>query len=126
MKRLAKHAHRKLGRLSDEKRAERESIVRQVEEELGDRIGRPSPARVALAKFKLARLREGLSLGDVSRKSGMNRGNLCRLESNVENVQRNTLARLADAIGYEVMVEFKRRKGRSTPRLPGRLTRLGQ
>ncbi len=108
-KRLAKNATRKIGRLSDGKRAELAGVVRQEEEELGHRVKRASPARVALAKFKLARLREGLSLADVSERTGMDRGNVSRLESSVDNVELNTLARLADAIGCDVVVEFKRR-----------------
>lgn len=108
-KRLAKDATRKIGRLPDARRAELAGVARQVEEELGGRVKRASPARVALAKLKLARLREGLSLADVSARTGMDRGNVSRLESSVENVEINTLARLADAIGYNVVVEFKRR-----------------
>ena len=57
-KRLAQDATRKVGRLSDDKRAELAGVVEQVEAELSDRIKRPSPARVALAKLKLARLVE--------------------------------------------------------------------
>ncbi len=108
-KRLAKNAARTFGRVPDDKRAELERIVEQAEEELGPRMKRPSPARVALAKLKLTRLREGLSLADVSDRTGVDRGNISRLESGVENVEINTLARLADAIGYDVVVEFKRR-----------------
>ena len=108
-KRLAKSATRKVGRLPDKKREELTRVIEQAEQELGPRIKRPSPARVALAKLKLARLREGLSLAEVSETAGVDRGNISRLESGVENVEINTLARLADAIGYDVVVEFKRR-----------------
>ncbi len=108
-KRLTETATRKVGRLRDEKRTELAEVIRQVEEEFRERIKDASPARVALAKLKLARLREGLSLADVSEKTGIDRGNISRLESGVENVEVNTLARLADAIGYDVVVEFKRR-----------------
>lgn len=108
-KRLAKNATRKIGRLPDKKREELARVVEQVEQELSPRMKRPSPARVALAKLKLARLREGLSLADVSGATGVDRGNISRLESGVENVEIDTLARLADAIGYDVVVEFKRR-----------------
>lgn len=108
-KRLSKNATRRIGRLPDEKRAVMARVAGQVEAELGDRVKRASPARVALAKLKLARLREGLSLADVSERTGMDRGNVSRLESSVDNVELNTLARLADAIGYDVVVEFRRR-----------------
>lgn len=110
-KRLAEQATRIAGRLSDAKRAELADVAAAVEEELRDRIKKPSPARIALAKLKLARLREGVSLGEVSEKTGIDRGNLSRLENNVENVEINTLVRLADAIGYDVLVDLKKRNG---------------
>ena len=108
-KRLAAHATRKVGRLSDEKRAELAKVAAQVEEELRDRIKKPSPAKSALAKLKLARLREGFSLGDVSERTGIERGNLSKLENNVDNVELNTLVRLADALGYDVVVDIRKR-----------------
>jgi DNA-binding Xre family transcriptional regulator len=108
-KRLAKEASRIIGRLPDEKRAEHAQVITQVEEELGDRIKRPSPARVALAKLKMARLREGLSLTDVSERTGIDRGNVSKLEQNADNVELNTLVRLADALGYDVVVDLRKR-----------------
>ena len=108
-KRLAKNATRTLGRTSEAKRAELATLSDQVKEELGDRIIKPSAARVALAKLKVARLREGLSLTDVSEKTGIDRGNVSRLETSADNVELNTLARLADALGYDVVVDLKRR-----------------
>ena len=57
--------------MSDEKRAEQAEIARQIEDELGDRIKRPSAARVALAKLKVARLREGLSLAEFAARTGI-------------------------------------------------------
>jgi DNA-binding Xre family transcriptional regulator len=108
-KRLSEQATRRIGRLPDERRAEHARVIEQVEEELGDRIKRASPARIALAKLNLARRREGLSLGEMAKKTGIDRGNLSRLENNVENVELNTLARLADALGYEIVVDFRKR-----------------
>ncbi|NLX97791.1 MAG: helix-turn-helix transcriptional regulator [Rhodopirellula sp.] len=108
-KRLAKQATRIVGRLPDEKRAEHDQVIAQVEEELGNRIKTPSAARVALAKLKMARLREGLSLTDVSERTGIDRGNVSRLEQNSENVELNTLVRLADALGYDVVVDLRKR-----------------
>jgi len=109
-KRLAKNATRVVGRLSDEKRTELAGVAELVEEEMRDHMRKPSPARVALAKLKVARMREGLSLGDVSEKTGIERGNISKLENNVDNIEINTLVRLADALGYDVVVDFKRRK----------------
>ncbi len=108
-KRLADRATRIVGRLSDEKRAELAGVVERVEEELRDRIKKASPARIALAKLKVARLREGLSLGEIADKAGIDRGNLSRLENSVENVELGTLSRLADALGYDVVVDLVKR-----------------
>ena len=108
-KRLAEQATRILGRLPDKKRAELARVIGQVEEELGDRIKKASPARIALAKLKLARLREGLSLGEMAEKTGIDRGNLSKLENNVDNVELNTLARFADALGYDVVLDLRKR-----------------
>ncbi len=108
-KRLASDATRIIGRLPEEKRAELAAVAAQVEEELRGRIKKASPARVALAKLKVARLREGLSLGEIAEKSGIDRGNLSKLENSVDNVELNTLARLADALGYDVVVDLVKR-----------------
>lgn len=62
-----------------------------------------------MAKLKLARLREGLSLADVSARTGIDRGNVSKLEQNADNVELNTLVRLADALGYVVVVDIKKR-----------------
>jgi DNA-binding Xre family transcriptional regulator len=104
-KRLWKTAARGIGRLPDERRAEHARVIEQVEEELGDRLKKASPARVALAKLNLSRLREGLSLALMAERTGIDRGNLSRLE----NVELNTLARLADALGYDIVVDLRKR-----------------
>jgi DNA-binding Xre family transcriptional regulator len=108
-KRLAKKAARIVGRLSAEKRSEHAKVIEQVEEELGRRLKKPSAARVALAKLKVARLREGLSLALVSERTGIDRGNMSKLEQNADNVELNTLVRIADALGYDVVVDIKKR-----------------
>ena len=108
-KRLAEQPTRIVGRLSANQRSEHVRVIQQVEEEFGPRIKRPSAARVALAKLKVARLREGLSLADVSARTGIDRGNVSKLEQNADNVELNTLVRLADALGYDVVVDIKKR-----------------
>jgi DNA-binding Xre family transcriptional regulator len=108
-KQLAEHAARVIGRLPEENRAELDRVMVQVEAELCDRIKKASPARIALAKLKLARLREGFSLGEIAEKSGIDRGNLSKLENNADNVELNTLARLADALGYDVVLDLRKR-----------------
>ena len=114
-KRLAKESTRIVGRLPDEKRAELAKVIQQIESEQDARIKKPSLGRVALAKLKGARMREGLSLADVSRKAGVERGNISRLENNVENVELSTLVRLADALGYDLVVDLKKRDLRAIP-----------
>ena len=106
---LAQQSTRVLGRLPGEKQAEIDRAVAEVEGEFGGRIKKASPSRIALAKWKVARLREGLSLGEIAERTGIDRGNLSKLENNVENVELNTLARLADALGYDVVVELRKR-----------------
>ena len=108
-KQLSQQATRIMGRLPDEEHAKLAPVIKQVEHELGARIKKASSARTALARLKVARLREGLSLAEIAEKTGIDRGNLCRLENNVENVELNTLARLADALGYDVVVDIKKR-----------------
>ncbi len=108
-KQLAEHATRVIGRMPDETRAELDQVMAQVEGELGDRIKKASPARIALAKLKLARLRAGFSLGEIAEKAGIDRNNLSKLENDVDNVELNTLAHLADVLGYDVVVDLRKR-----------------
>lgn len=108
-KRLAQRATRVIGRLSEEKRAELERVAAQAEEEFRGRIRKASPARIALAKLKLARVREGRSLREIAEMAGIDRGNLSKLENNVENVEINTLARVADALGYDLVLDLVKR-----------------
>jgi DNA-binding phage protein len=108
-KRLSQRAKRVIGRLPDEKRADLDRVVAQVEEEFHGRIKKASPARIALAKLKLARVRDGRSLGEIAEKAGIDRGNLSKLENNVENVEINTLAKVADALGYDLVLDLVKR-----------------
>lgn len=108
-KRLDEPSPRITGRLNAAQRSEHARVIRQVEDELGAAIKQPSAARVALAKLKVARLREGLSLADVSARTGIDRGNVSKLEQSADNVELNTLVRLADALGYDVVVDIKKR-----------------
>lgn len=108
-KRLADRATRIIGQLPAERRAELAEVAKQVENELRDYSKKANPSRTALAKLKLARLREGFTLGETAEKAGMDRGNLSKLENNVSNVELNTLARLADALGYDVVVDLVKR-----------------
>lgn len=108
-KHLAEQANRVVGRLPDKMRTELDRAVAQVEDELADLTKKASPARVAMAKLKIARLREGLSLGEIAERTGIDRGNLSKLENSADNIEINTLARLAEALGYDVVVELRKR-----------------
>jgi transcriptional regulator with XRE-family HTH domain len=57
---------------------------------------------------KLRQLREetGLSLADIEEKTGMTRGNLCRLENESRNVQLRTLERYARALGCAIEINL--------------------
>ena len=112
-KRLAKDARVIRRRMTEEERVETAKVRAQVEAELGDRIKKPSPARVALAKLQLVRERQGLSLTDVAKRTGMARSNISALLSNADNVEINTLARLAEALECDVIVDIKKRKNRA-------------
>lgn len=108
-KHLAKQASQVIGRVSAEKRAELDQVAAQVEAELGSRVKKASPSQIAMAKFNLTLLREGLSYNDLIERPGMDRGDLSKLEDNVDNIELNTLARLADVLGYDIVVEFCKR-----------------
>jgi transcriptional regulator with XRE-family HTH domain len=45
----------------------------------------------------------------VAERTGIDRGNLSKLENNADNVELGTLARLADALGYDVVVDLRKR-----------------
>ncbi len=56
-----------------------------------------------------------MSLADVSARTGIDRGNVSKLEQNADNVELNTLVRLADALGYDVVVDIKKRPLPASP-----------
>jgi len=89
----------KLARLRESKR-----WVQENRDEL-DRIAAAQSAELdalesALRALKAARLRKGLSLGEVAARSGIDKANLSRLENDPHpNPTWSTLSRLAAAIG---------------------------
>ncbi|MCY2995988.1 MAG: helix-turn-helix transcriptional regulator [Planctomycetota bacterium] len=50
-----------------------------------------------------------MSLADVSARTGIDRGNVSKLGQNADNIELNTLVRLADALAYDVVVDIKKR-----------------
>ncbi len=58
----------------------------------------PDATRVAIAKLRALREAKGISLGDLSARTGMTRGNIARLESQ-KNATLKTLERYAEGLG---------------------------
>ena len=93
----------------EQKRRLRESMewVKNNRDEL-DRIAAAQSAELdalesALRSLKEARLRKGLSLGEVAARSGIDKANLSRLENDPHpNPTWSTLSRLAAAIGVRL------------------------
>jgi len=64
--------------------------------------------REAMKALKLERQAQGLSLSDVEKRTGIGRAALSRLENETElNPTVVTLTRYAEALGKEVVVNFK-------------------
>ncbi len=64
--------------------------------------------REAMKALKLQRQAQGLSLSDVEKRTGISRAALSRLENETElNPTVVTLTRYAEALGKEVVVNFK-------------------
>jgi DNA-binding Xre family transcriptional regulator len=97
--------------------------VRDLKRE-GDRIDREEAARIKrqgraikaqydhlreIARaLKAERLRLGLSLADLAERTGIDRGNLSRLENDPQsNPTVETLLRYADALGCEVRIHLE-------------------
>lgn len=83
------------------------SIRRETDNEFAARRKPVSASRVILAKLRSQRELRGFSLGDVAKRTGMARSNLCRLEQNGENVKVETLDRYAAAIGCELFLDIR-------------------
>lgn len=64
--------------------------------------------REAMKALKRERQAQGLSLADVEKRTGIGRAALCRLENETElNPTVVTLTRYAEALGKEVVVDFR-------------------
>src|SRR4051812_16140956 len=103
-------------RLSPEKEAELRRVRALIEEEKPElmAIGRRVFAEYKAAQAELTRTAEllkaernaqGLSLADISERSGISRAALCRLENLTDaNPTVNTLQRIAEALGKRLIV----------------------
>ena len=101
-------------RLTAEEAAKYRAIREQVAEELPELVARHDKRLAALDKIeellkqlRAAREEKGLSLGDVSERTGMDRSALSKLESGDRpNPTVETLVRYADAVGLRLEVSL--------------------
>lgn len=59
--------------------------------------------------FKIVevRLEKGLSQMELAKRTGMHRSNICRIESGRQNISIDTLIRIFDALGKNILIELK-------------------
>ncbi len=113
MPRIAKHIHRELtpterarvaGAREDAER-EKDSIRRRAKELKQECDAASTSLETALQLLKQERMKQGLSLADVTERSGIDKPNLSRLENEAEaNPTVATLSRYADALGKRFFV----------------------
>lgn len=102
-------------RLSPEEAAKYREIREQVTEELPDLIARHHDRLIALdqlgdlvQQLKAAREKQGLSLSDLTRLTGMDRSALSKLETGQRlNPTVGTLVRYAEAVGKRLVVSLE-------------------
>jgi len=98
--------------LTEEERIRHRAIRQQIEQEKGELIvrGREIKAkharlREAVRMLKAAREALGLSLNDIKERTGIEKGNLSRLENATKpNPTVDTLTRYANAVGKELVI----------------------
>ncbi len=111
-----KRGHRIYREATNEERERHARIREQVAEELPEIRQRArarlallkkegTPLRQVLAALRAERERQGLSLGDINERTGIDRAALSRLENNEDaNPTLTTLERYANAIGKQMVV----------------------
>jgi hypothetical protein len=101
-------------KLSDEERLRHKRIREQIEQEKPELIARGRRVRArharlreAVAALKATRELLGLTLADIRERTGIEKGNLSRLENAANpNPTIDTLTRYADAVGKEIVIEL--------------------
>ena len=110
---MVKHKVRSVNkRLTDEERLRHKRIREQIEQEKPELIARGhrikakhARLREAVAALKATRESLGLSLADIRERTGIEKGNLSRLENAADpNPTIDTLTRYADAVGKEIVI----------------------
>ena len=115
-KRQAKRIYRELtaeeqqrwNRANAEVESEKEDILAKARRIKAARNRVNVAVREAIKTLKLERQAQGLSLSDVEKRTGIGRAALSRLENETElNPTVVTLTRYAEALGKEVVVNFR-------------------
>jgi len=91
-------------RLTKAEAAKYRRIRRQVEEEIPP--AKADTMKVAIAKLRAMREAKGITLAELSTRTGMTRGNIARLESQ-KNATLRTLERYAAGLGCVVDIGFR-------------------
>jgi DNA-binding XRE family transcriptional regulator len=102
-------------RLTPEEAARYKAVRRQIAEELPELVARHHQRTAALdqiggllQQLKAAREEQGLSLADVTQRTGMDRSALSKLETGQRpNPTVETLVRYAEAVGKRLVVSLK-------------------
>lgn len=63
--------------------------------------------QVIISKIVQARLEKELSQTQLAKLTGMHRSNICRIESGRQNISIDTLIRIFDALGKNILIELK-------------------
>jgi hypothetical protein len=112
---MAKHKIRNVNKeLTQEDRIRHAAVRRQIEQEKADLIAngrriklRHNRLREAVGVLKATRETLGLTLADIKARTGIEKGNLSRLENAPNpNPTIDTLIRYADAVGKELVIEL--------------------
>jgi len=98
--------------LTPEERTRHQRIRQQVEGEKSELMARGRRSKTkqtrlqeALAELRATRQKMGLSLTDIGERTGIEKGNLSRLENSPHpNPTIDTLTRYADAVGKEIVI----------------------
>lgn len=101
-------------KLTDEERSRHKKIREQIEQEKHELMarGRQIKARYARLRDAVAMLKStreslGLSLGVIKDRTGIEKGNLSRLENALTpNPTVETLSRYAEAVGQEIVISL--------------------
>lgn len=103
---MAKKAYRSVSRgrrLTKAEAAKYRKIRALVEEEFPP--AKPDAMKVAIAKLRAMRESKGMTLAELSARTGMTRGNIARLESQ-KNATLRTLERYAAGLGCTLEIGF--------------------